>query len=160
MRWRLWAEELRQDLTFGIRMLARQRGLTTVAVLTIALGVAATAIVFAVVHAALLAPLPYRDANRLVVTRLSVPDYKDLRESARAFASTGIWASNLYTLDDEQVLGGVVSPSVFTTLGVVARGRPHDRRRRRRFRGGGAQPRHCGSDDSVVIPAWSAARSG
>ena len=119
MRWRLWAEELRQDLTFGIRMLARQRGLTTVAVLTIALGVAATAIVFAVVHAALLAPLPYRDANRLVVTRLSIPDYKDLRESARAFASTGIWASNLYTLDDEQVLGGVVSPSVFTTLGVV-----------------------------------------
>ena len=159
MRWRLWAEELRQDLTFGIRMLARQRGLTTVAVLTIALGVAATAIVFAVVHAALLAPLPYRDANRLVVTRLSIPDYKDLRESARAFASTGIWASNLYTLDDEQVLGGVVSPSVFTTLGVCPRSGA-------RSPTATAIPRlrcsatDCGSDDSVVIPAWSAARSG
>jgi putative ABC transport system permease protein len=118
MRWRLRAEELRQDLTYGVRMLVRQRGLTAVAVLTIALGVGATAIVFAVVHAALLAPLPYPDADRLVVTRLSVPDYRDMRESARAFASTGIWASNLYTLDDEQVLGGVMSPSVFTTLGV------------------------------------------
>ena len=120
MRWRQRAEELRQDLTYGIRMLARQRGLTAVAVLTIALGVGATVIVFAVVHAALLAPLPYLDADRLVVTRLSVPDYKDLRESARAFESTGIWASNQYTLDDEQLLGGVVSPSVFTVLGVSA----------------------------------------
>src|SRR5918993_5242329 len=120
MRWRLRAEELQQDLTYGVRMLVRQRGLTAVAVLTIALGVGATAIVFAVVHAALLAPLPYRDADRLMVTRLSVPDYRDMRESARAFASTGIWASNQYTLDDEQVLGGVMSPSVFTTLGVSA----------------------------------------
>src|ERR671910_181602 len=120
MRWRLRAEELQQDLTYGVRMLVRQRGLTAVAVLTIALGVGAAAIVFAVVHAALLAPLPYRDADRLMVTRLSVPDYRDMRESARAFASTGIWASNQYTLDDEQVLGGVMSPSVFTTLGVSA----------------------------------------
>jgi predicted permease len=119
MRWRLRAEELRQDLSYGIRMLARQPGLTTVAVLTIALGVAATAIVFAIVHATLLAPLPYPDANSLVVTRLSVPDYRDLRASARAFTSTGIWASNQYTLEDEQILGGVVSPSVFTTLGVL-----------------------------------------
>ena len=63
-RWRQRAEELRQDLTYGIRMLARQRGLTAVAVLTIALGVGATVIVFAVVHAALLAPLPYPDADR------------------------------------------------------------------------------------------------
>ena len=135
MRWRQRAEELRQDLTYGIRMLARQRGLTAVAVLTIALGVGATVIVFAVVHAALLAPLPYPDADRLVVTRLSVPDYKDLRESARAFESTGIWASNRYTLDDEQLLGGVVSPSVFTDPRGVGRGRPHDRGKRRRLRG-------------------------
>ena len=68
---------------------------------------------------ALLAPLPYRDADRLVVTRLSVPDYRDLRDSVRAFEATGIWASNLYMLDEEQVLGGVVSPSVFDTLGVA-----------------------------------------
>jgi putative ABC transport system permease protein len=120
MRRRLTVDELRQDLTYGIRMLQRQRGTTAVAFLTIALGIGATSLVFAVVHAALLAPLPYRDADRLAVTRLSLPDYADLRQSVRAFERTGVWASNLYTLDDEQVLGGVVSPSVFTTLGVSA----------------------------------------
>ena len=119
VRMRLRTEELRQDLTYAARMLARQPGLTLVAVLTIAIGIGATALVFAVVHAALLAPLPYRDADRLVVTRLSIPDYRDMRESVRAFEAAGIWGSNLYTLDEEQVLGGVVTPSVFSTLGVA-----------------------------------------
>jgi putative ABC transport system permease protein len=121
-RVRVWlrAEELRHDLTYAARVLVHQPGLTVVAVLTMAIGIGATALVFAVVHAVLLAPLPYREADRLAVTRLSVPDYHDMRESVRAFEATGIWASNLYTLDEEQVLGGVVSPSVFTTLGVPA----------------------------------------
>ena len=118
-RMRLRAAELRQDLTYATRILARQPGLTAVAVITIAMGIGATALVFAIVHAALLAPLPYREADRLVVTRLSVPDYHDLRKSAAAFETTGLWASNLYNLDDEQVLGGVVSPSLFNTLGVA-----------------------------------------
>ena len=119
VRMRLRTEELRQDLTYAARMLARQPGLTLVAVLTIAIGIGATALVFAVVHATLLAPLPYRDADRLVVTRLSIPDYRDMRESVRAFEAAGIWGSNLYTLDEEQLLGGVVTPSVFSTLGVA-----------------------------------------
>ena len=119
VRMRLRAAELRQDLTYATRILARQPGLTAVAVITIAMGIGATALVFAIVHAALLAPLPYRQADRLVVTRLSVPDYHDLRKSAGAFETTGLWASNLYNLDDEQVLGGVVSPSLFNTLGVA-----------------------------------------
>src|SRR3954471_10075602 len=78
MRLRLRVDEFRQDLTYGMRMLQRQRGTTAVALLTIALGIGATSLVFAVVHAALLAPLPYRDADRLVVTRVSVPDYVDM----------------------------------------------------------------------------------
>ena len=118
MRLRLMADECRQDVSYGIRMLGREPGPTAVAVLAIALAVGAIALVFAVVHAALLAPLPYLDADRLVVTRLSLPDYADMRDSVRAFERTGVWASNLYTLDDDQVLGGVVSPSLFTTLGV------------------------------------------
>ena len=118
MRFRgLW-DEFRQDLTFGIRTLVRQRGLTALAVLTMALGVGAVTLVYAVVHATLLAPLPYREADRLVVVRLSLPDYADLQRGVAAFDSTGVWGSNLYTLEDEQVLGGVMSASVFTTLGV------------------------------------------
>jgi predicted permease len=118
MRLRLLLDEFRQDLTYGIRTLVRQRGLTAVAGLTMALGVGAVALVYAVVHATLLAPLPYREADRLVVVRLSLPDYADLQRGVAAFDSTGVWGSNLYTLEEEQVLGGVVSASVFTTLGL------------------------------------------
>jgi putative ABC transport system permease protein len=118
MRFRVLLDEFRQDLTYGVRTLVRQRGLTALAVLTMALGVGAVALVYAVVHATLLAPLPYREADRLVVVRLSLPDYADLQRGVAAFDSTGVWGSNLYTLEEEQVLGGVVSASVFTTLGV------------------------------------------
>src|SRR5215217_4260298 len=58
MRLRLRVDEFRQDLAYGVWMLGREPGTTAVAVLTIALGIGATALVFAVVHAALLAPLP------------------------------------------------------------------------------------------------------
>jgi predicted permease len=118
MRFRVLWDEFRQDLTYGIRTLVRQRGLTALAVLTMALGVGAVALVYAVVHATLLAPLPYREADRLVVVRVSLPDYADLQRGVAAFDSTGVWGSNLYTFGEEQVLGGVVSASVFTTLGV------------------------------------------
>ena len=118
MRFRVLLDEFRQDLKYGIRTLVRQPGLTTLAVLTMALGVGAVALVYAVVHTTLLAPLPYREADRLVVVRLSLPDYADLQRGVAAFDSTGVWGSNLYTLEEEQVLGGVVSASVFTTLGV------------------------------------------
>jgi putative ABC transport system permease protein len=118
MRLRLTLDEFRHDLAYGSRTLVRQPGLTVVAVLTMALGVGAVALVFAVVYATLLAPLPYRDADRLVVVRLSLPDYADVQRDVAAFDASGVWASNLYNLDDEQVLGGVVSASVFSTLGV------------------------------------------
>jgi putative ABC transport system permease protein len=118
MRFRVLWNEFRQDLTYGIRTLVRQRGLTALAVLTMALGVGAVTLVYAVVHTTLLAPLPYREADRLVVVRLSLPDYADLQRGVAAFDSTGVWGSNLYTLEEEQVLGGVVSASVFATLGV------------------------------------------
>jgi putative ABC transport system permease protein len=117
-RIRRLTEELHQDLAYGVRSLLKQPALTTIAALTIALGIGATCLVFAVVYAALLAPLPYRDADRLVVAHVSIPDYRDLQQSVSAFEATGLWASNLYTLDDEQLLGGVVTPNVFTTLGV------------------------------------------
>ncbi|HXW04627.1 MAG TPA: ABC transporter permease [Vicinamibacterales bacterium] len=120
MRLRRLAEELRQDMMHAARMLRRAPGLSATLLLTIALGIGAATLVFSVVHAALLAPLPYAQADRLAVVRLSVPDYRDLQESVQAFEQTGVWASNLYMLDDEQVQGGVVTPGFFTTLGVAS----------------------------------------
>jgi putative ABC transport system permease protein len=120
MRMRRHFEELWQDVMYGARMLYRQPGHSAVALLTIAVGIGATTLVFSVVHAALLAPLPYATADRLMVVRLSLPDYADVRASVDAFDDSGVYASNLYTLDDdEQVLGGVASPGLFTTLGVA-----------------------------------------
>jgi predicted permease len=119
MRFRLSLHELRQDITYGARLLLGQPGASLVALLSIALGVGATTLVFSVVHASLLAPLPYRDADRLVVARVSLPDYADLQASVDVFEDAGVYASNLYTLDDEQILGGVVTTGLFTTLGVA-----------------------------------------
>src|SRR5690349_15393569 len=76
------AGELWQDFTYGLRMLYRQPGHSSVALATIALGVGATTLVFSVIHATLLAPLPYPNADRLMVLRVSLPDYADVRASA------------------------------------------------------------------------------
>ena len=118
MRIRGWFDELRQDAIYALRLLYRQPGLSTVALLTIAIGIGAATVVFSVVYASLLAPLPYAHADRLMIVRASLPDYADLRASANVFEESGSYASNLYMLDDEQTLGGVVSPGMFRALGV------------------------------------------
>ncbi|HUF50849.1 MAG TPA: permease prefix domain 1-containing protein, partial [Longimicrobiales bacterium] len=65
-RRREWFGELRQDLRYGARMLVRAPSFTAMAVLTLAIGIGATTAIFSLVHAVLLAPLPYADADRIV----------------------------------------------------------------------------------------------
>jgi putative ABC transport system permease protein len=125
-------QNIRQDLRHGIRSLLKHRGFTAVAVITLGLGIGANTLMFSVVNAVLLRPLPYPNPDRLVSLSqssledsdlaVSYPDYLDWRSQTSAFEDmaarlpTGgvITGAN----EPERVIGRLVTPSFFPTLGV------------------------------------------
>ena len=125
---------LLQDLRFGQRMLAKNPGFMTVAVLTLALGIGANTAVFSVAYAVLLKPLPYKDPGRLlrvysVNTRsggdhwMSSPaDIEFVRGKSADFQGTTYYQEYNAVVtgagDPQQVLTATVSAEFFSTLGV------------------------------------------
>jgi len=61
-----WLEDLQQDCRYAIRMLQKQPRFAVVALLTLALGIGATTVMFTVINGVLLKPLPYSDSDKLV----------------------------------------------------------------------------------------------
>src|ERR1700754_2816064 len=125
---------LLQDLRFGARVLLKSPGFTAVAVLALALGVAANTAIFSVVQAALIRPLPYRDASRLVTVWeynfarnkhqnvISPANFLDWQEQSKSFedmAAYSDWHVNL-TGGGEPVEVPVQysTPNLFGILGV------------------------------------------
>ena len=125
---------LRQDLRYAWRALRRAPVITVTAILTLALGVGASTAVFSVVHAVLLRPLPYAEADRLVELfesnleagvpsmRVSALNYLSWAERAKSFDAIAAFQGTGLTLTDEGdpelLSGSVVTASLFDVLRV------------------------------------------
>jgi putative ABC transport system permease protein len=131
-----WIEDLARDLRHGARGLRRDRGFGAAALLMLALGIGATTAMFSVVYGILLRPLPYADADRLVVVNMtyggrdraldtmSVRDYLTWRDGSRAFDRAALVRTHRVDVGGregatEQVAGASVTAGFFATLGVA-----------------------------------------
>ena len=102
--WENGVKVFMDDLRFAARQLWKHPSFTATAVLTLALGIGANAAIFTVVERVLLAPLPYKDAERLAVLqtyrgekgktvpRVTGPDAADVREQARTLEAVSLYS--------------------------------------------------------------------
>lgn len=121
-----------QSFRLAFRQLRKTPGFTLTAVLTLALGIGATTAVFSLVEGILLRPLPFKDANRLVLlgdhlgadlkTPVTAREIGTYTSATRAFSSIGAYTTTSYELSGgstpEEVRAARLTASVFSTLGV------------------------------------------
>jgi len=120
---------IKEDLKYGLRVLARRPGFTLVAALTLALGIGATTAIFSVVNAVLLRPLPFADPDRLVVALhdganpVSPADFADWRDQSQVLSdltAVEIWGPYLAGPDRREQMGAVrATAGLFDMLGTA-----------------------------------------
>ncbi|HET9994451.1 MAG TPA: ABC transporter permease [Candidatus Acidoferrum sp.] len=139
-------ENFRQDLRGGVRNLLKRPGFTSIAVLSLALGIGANTAIFTIINAVFLHPLPVKKPSELAqmytrdtltvdtnanfqLTPTSLPNYEDYRDQNSVFSGLAAdtfpiplnWGGQA---EPVQLLGVLVSPNFFDVLGVKAyRGR-------------------------------------
>ena len=127
-------ETLAQDLRYASRMLVKSPGFTAVTILTLALGIGANTGLFSLVNSVLLANLPVRNPQELVVVKytdartqqaeedFSYPMYQAMRDKNTVFADvltrSGLSFNASYGGQSEHASGELVSGNYFETLGV------------------------------------------
>ena len=129
-----WLEDLMTDLRHAARGFRRSPGFTIAAFLALSLGIGANTAVFSVVHAVVIAPLPFAEPERLVRlwesnpaqrierTSLSPGTFVELRERSRALEGVALFGDRdfLLTYDGEtwESRAAAVSPAFFELLGL------------------------------------------
>ena len=123
-----------KDIRFGLRSLAKRPAFTTIAVLTLALGIGANSAIFSVVNAVLLRPLPFKEPERLITVwerrsnsgaanlPLSAHEYEAFKDHSSSFAALTLFQPNGFNLtgrgDPVMVDVGEVSTDYFAVVGV------------------------------------------
>ncbi|MDE3154477.1 MAG: ABC transporter permease [Acidobacteriota bacterium] len=130
----IWFDQVWQEVRHAWRVLRRNPGFASVAVVSLALGLGATLTLFSLINGLLLRDLPVRDPGQLVAvttvvppqrpSRLSVPMFEQIRDRQRVFSGTfAWWSGNIFTaqsgdrLAPASILG--VSGNFYEELGAV-----------------------------------------
>ncbi len=127
----LLLESIGQDIRYALRMMRNCAGLTTVAILSLALGIGATTAIFCVLNALMLKPLPVLEPDRLVeVARSDIPNnhtyaiWNQIRSQQDILSSVFAYGQTAFDLasgeEKHSVPGLYVSGDYFKTLGVSA----------------------------------------
>src|SRR5688572_13193976 len=123
-----------QDIRYGLRMLWKNRAVSAIVILALALGIGANTAIFSVVNTVLLRPLPYSESDRLVFLHeksqvldemsISYPNFLDWRTHNQSFERIGVYNRGSYNLtgsgEVERLIAGQVSADLFSVLRVNA----------------------------------------
>jgi putative ABC transport system permease protein len=131
---RAWLDTVTQDLGYAARLLRRSPGFALTAILSLALGIGATTMIFSVVHAVVIDPFPYKDPDTLMSVNLVAPggrsnwstyttdQFLEIAERTTVFdhviASTISDVAMVGTGDPERLRGNIVTFNTFTVMGV------------------------------------------
>ena len=126
-------ETLTQDIRYGVRMLAKHKAFTSIAVVTLALGIGANTAIFSVVNELLLRPLPYRDAEQIVMLWEVTPEgrrqnttsranFRAWRDQSTSYEYVSAFTDQRFNLtgdgEPEELSVQFATPEIFKVLGV------------------------------------------